>query len=138
VNQRLAVPILAAVLLAGCNKGVQSEAAVRQGVIDYLSQRSDLNLSQLDVNVSSVSFRENEADAMVTIRVKGGGGQSMQIPYKLQRKGTRWVVTGKGKDQHSMRPPGQMPQGHPPVGGAQPGGGQAMPPNHPPVDKQGK
>jgi hypothetical protein len=129
-------------LLAGCSRGVQSEAAVRQGVIDYLSQRSDLNLSQLDVNVSSVSFRENEADATVAIRPKGGGAaQAMQIRYTLERKGSRWVVKGKGQgqEQHGMTPaPGQVPPGHPPVGErARPGGGRAMPPNHPPVDKQG-
>ncbi len=139
---RVLVGVLSAILLAGCHRGIQSEAAVRQGVIDYLSQRSDLNVSQLDVEVSSVAFRQNEADATVSIKPKGApAAQGMQIRYTLVRNGNRWVVKGKaqGQDQHGTMPmqQPQMPPGHPPVGqGAQPEGGQAMPPAHPPVQPE--
>lgn len=142
MNLRFFLPF-AALVLAGCNSGsnVQNEAAVRQGVIDYLSQRSDLALSQLNVNVSAVSFRENEADATVSIAPKGGATQGMQIRYTLERKGNRWVVKGRGKGQEGhggmqggMPGMGEMPPNHPPTGAApQAGQGQAMPPNHPPV-----
>ncbi len=93
---RVSVGVLAAILLVGCQRGIQSEAAVRQGVIDYLSQRSDLNVSQLDVDVSSISFRQNEADATVSIKPKGAAAQQgMQIRYTLVRSGNRWAVKGK-------------------------------------------
>ncbi len=134
--------VLAAFLLGSCSRGVQNEAAVRQGVIDYLSQRSDLNVSQLDVTVSSISFRQNEADATVSIRPKGTpAAQGMEIRYTLERQGNRWVVKGKGKGQeaHSaVQPaPGQLPPGHPSVGGQSAAPEQTMPPGHPSVQGQG-
>lgn len=144
MNLRFLLPFAAIVVLAGCSSGgkVQNEAAVRQGVIDYLSKRSDLALSQLDVNVSAVSFRENEADATVTISPKGGATQGMQIKYTLERQGDRWVVKGRGKGQEGhgggmQGGMGQMPPGHPPTG-ASPQGGQQMPPNHPPTGGEAK
>jgi hypothetical protein len=144
VNLRFLLPFAAVLALTGCGSSgkVQNEAAVRQGVIDYLSKRSDLALSQLDVNVSAVSFRENEADATVTIAPKGGATQGMQIKYTLERQGNRWVVKGRGRGQeaHGGGMPGgmgQMPPNHPPTGAA-PQAGQTMPPNHPPMGGEAK
>lgn len=143
MNLRFFLPFAAALVLAGCSSGskIQNEAAVRQGVIDYLSKRSDLALSQLNVNVSAVSFRKNEADATVTIAPKGGATQGMQIKYTLERQGNRWVVKGRGKGQegHGGGMPGgmgQMPPNHPPTGAVPQG--QAMPPNHPPIGGETK
>jgi hypothetical protein len=104
-------------LLVACSRGVQSEAAVRQGVIDHLSERSDLNMSQMQVDVTSVSFRQNEADVVVSFRPKGGEASAgMQMRYTLERKGNRWVVKGRGAGPHAQIPApaaGQMPAGHP-------------------------
>ena len=106
-----------------CNRGVQTEAAVRQGVIDYLSSKSDLNISQMQVDVTSVSFRQNEADATVSFRPKGGApGSGMQMRYTLERQGSRWVVKGRGQGQAGASPHGQMPHS-----------GSEMPPGHPPA-----
>jgi hypothetical protein len=106
-------------LLVACSQGVQSEAAVRQGVIDHLSERPDLNLSQMQVDVTSVSFRQNEADVVVSFRPKGGAASAgMQMRYTMERKGNRWVVKGRGAGPHANLPvpsAGQMPAGHPPV-----------------------
>ena len=116
----LPVPVLVAVLaaLAGCGRGVQNEAAVRQGVLDYLGSRADLNVSSMQVDVTSVSFRQDEADATVSFRPKGGAVNSgMQMRYTLTRQGSRWVVKGKGAGHGE--------------GSAQPGAGMQMPPNHP-------
>jgi hypothetical protein len=124
--------------MLGCgNKAVQSEGAVRQGVIDYLSQRSDLNLSTMQIEVSSVSFRQNEADALISFRPKGGGSEAgMQMRYTLERKGNRWVVKGRGRGGPGQSPHGmgQMPQGQAPAGG-EATGGSGLPPGHPPVGK---
>jgi hypothetical protein len=117
---------LAGLLLVACSRGIQNEAAVRQGVIDHLSSRQDLNLSRMQVDVTSVSFRQNEADVTVSFRPKGGDASSgMRMQYTLERKGNRWVVKGRGTGPHGQLPapmPGaQMPAGHPPMGsGARP------------------
>jgi hypothetical protein len=127
--------VAALVPLGACSRGIQSEAAVRQGVIDYLSSRADLNISSMQVDVTSVAFRENEADATVSFRPKGSGAESgMQMRYTLEKKGSRWVVKGKGSGAgagHGMSPNpagSQMPPGHPPMTGGAPMSGGVQPP----------
>ena len=88
--------ILAAVALVGCNRGIDTKEAVRQGVIDYLSSRSNLNISSMNVNVTAVTFRQNEADAVGSFAPKGGGAASgMSMRYTLEKKGNRWVVKSR-------------------------------------------
>ncbi len=125
--------VFAGLLLTGCSRGIQNEAAVRQGIIDYLSTKSGLNVSSIQVAVASVSFRQNEADAVVSFRPKGGGpGSGIEMRYTLERKGNRWVVKGRGAGAHGQMPAGQMGAGQPPaqVGGHE---GLALPPGHPPL-----
>jgi hypothetical protein len=131
--------------LVGCNKGnIDTKEAVRQGVIDYLAGRQGLNVSSMNVEVTAVTFKENEADATVAfVPKRGGGGQPISIPYTLERKGSRWVVkprAGGGSPHGGAMPPmggeapsGAMPPGHP-TGGAAPSG--AMPPGHPAVPQK--
>ncbi|MCS7043965.1 MAG: hypothetical protein NZR01_14360 [Bryobacteraceae bacterium] len=119
---------LALALVAGCSKNIQTNEAVRQGVIKHLSQNSGLNLASMDIEVTSVTFRDNEADAVVGFRPKGGGAMSgMSMRYTLERKGNEWVVKKKMDSGmgHGMMPPsadapkqgeGGLPPGHPPVG----------------------
>lgn len=82
----------------------------------------------MQVDVTSVSFRQNEADATVSFRPKGAGaGAGMQMRYLLERRGNRWVVKSKseaGGSPHGASPaPGtralELPPGHPPAGGSQ-------------------
>jgi len=126
--------------LVGCNKGsIDTKEAVRQGVIDYLAGRQNLNVSSMNVDVSSVTFKENEADAMVSFTPKRGGGQPVSFPYTLERKGNRWVVKPKapGQNPHGGGAMPSMPSGENPHGAMPPGGaetpGAAMPPGHPAV-----
>ena len=134
-------------VLAGCNRGgIENKEAVRQGVIDYLAGRTSLNISSMDVSVTSVTFKGDEADATVTFAPRGatGAGQGMSMRYTLERKGNRWVVKGRGDsgnhgrgmgadpaNPHSAMPP--MPGG---AGSPSPSG--EMPPGHPPVSGSGK
>lgn len=127
VNSRVLCLMVGIVLLGGCNRGVENKEAVRQAVIDHLANRAGLNVASMQVDVSAVSFRKDEADATVVFRSKGGDpGQSMTMNYTLERKGGRWVVKGRSESgmPHGAAgtppPGGQMPQGHPPVGGAKP------------------
>ena len=115
-----------ALALVGCNRGLESKEAVRQAVIDHLSQRGNLNLNSMQVDVVSVVFRENEADVAVSFRPKGAeGGTGMPMNYTLQRQGNRWTVKGRsesGASPHGAagQMPEGMPPGHPPVPGVQP------------------
>ena len=121
---------LLAVLLFGCGRGSQTPEAVRQGVVDYLSSRPDLDPAAIEVSVISVSFRQNEADTTVAFRPKGGGPASgMEMRYSLERKGGRWVVKGKGQALPGTQPHGaqapqksSLPPDHPPLGSRKPSG----------------
>lgn len=122
------LPFLFALLLVGCNRGLDTKEAVRQGVIDYLSARSNLNMSSMNVDVVSVAFRGDEADATVSIRPKGGDAAAgMAMRYTLEKKGNRWVVKGKGSG-HAGAESG-MGSG---------GAGGTMPPGHPAVPSEPK
>jgi hypothetical protein len=120
------------VCLLGCGHGnIDTKEAVRQGVIDYLASVKNLNVSSMNVEVASVTFKENEADAVVSFAPKGPGGTPVTIPYTLERKGSRWVVKphAPGQSPHGAMPTGQNPHGEMPPAGE-------MPPGHPAVPKK--
>lgn len=106
-------------LLLGCRKDIQTTEAVRQGILDYLAKRPDL--SAMDVSVGSVSFRKDEADAVVSFRAKDGPpNNGMEMKYILERKGNHWEVKGRagsgvaGNPHQGMSPEGSgLPPGHP-------------------------
>jgi hypothetical protein len=125
-------------MLLGCgSRDIQNESAVRQGVMDYLSQRSDLNLKSMQVDVTSVSFRQDQADATVSFRPRGAASGEMQMRYTLERQGSRWVVRGKGRAGAGQSPHGQMPAGGMPGGMPSAAAGTApatgLPPGHPAI-----
>jgi hypothetical protein len=114
-------------LMGSCGGNIHNTEAVRQGVIDHLSSRKnlDLDLNAIDLQVTSVSFRENEVDATVSFRAKTGNAQGMSMRYTLERKGNKWVVKTKADT-------GGSPHG---AAGGQGGGGGQLPPGHPPVQQ---
>jgi outer membrane murein-binding lipoprotein Lpp len=154
----IAAVAVSIVLLAGCKKDMQNQEAVRQGVMSYLSKRSDL--LAMDVSVSSVAFQQDEATAQVHFQAKGNSSPAagMTIQYVLERKDGQWVVKGRtgANAAHGATSPGvnsmpgqgtspgsldgmpripgpggsstSLPPGHPTVGGS-----QALPPGHPSV-----
>jgi hypothetical protein len=125
--------------LAACNRGGQSKDAVREGVVDYLSGRKDLNIASMDIDVSAVQFNGNKADATVTFAPKGAPtAQGMTMRYELEQQGSKWVVVGHQDSGHanSVAPGtpnphggGALPEGHPvpPAAGAGGGGGPRIP-----------
>jgi len=131
---KLLVP-LAALLLGGCQKNIQNNEAVRQAVVKYVGTRG-LSVDAMDITISSVTFKDNEAEAMVAFTPKGGGtNNGMTMKYSLVRKGAEWEVVkkpnaGSGHGNMAMPPSG--------MGGAMPpsGMGGSMPPmpaDHPPM-----
>ncbi|MBZ5623130.1 MAG: hypothetical protein LAQ69_31075 [Acidobacteriia bacterium] len=129
---RICAVLLLVFSLAACNRGVQSNEAVRQGVLDHLAQsKTSLNLGGMDITLKSVKFSGNEADAMVSITPKGADpAAGMSINYHMQQQGNKWVVVSR-QDPHGAiaTPDGANPHG----GGAVPetpnphGGGMAAP-----------
>lgn len=123
----LSAAALAAWCLVSCGHNINTKEAVRQGVIDHLGARKglDLDLSSMDVDVTSVTFRSNEADAMVSFKPRGAAGAGgMQMKYTLERDGSRWKVKNKaesGANPHGAAPGPQMPPDHPPVPTPKPG-----------------
>ena len=130
-------------ILGGCsNKNVDTLDAVKQGVIRDIAK--NVNIGAMDVNVVSVSFRDKEADAVVSFAPKGGTPQQgMTMNYTMERQGSEWHIKKRGPSAHAAQQPpvaggamggagmggGSMP------GGSMPGGDSAtLPPGHPPMN----
>ena len=82
----------------------------------------------MDINVVSVKFSGDAADAVVSFAAKGTGAGQMQISYHLEQKDGKWKVVGRqDANQHGggAMPPGGAPQGAAPAG-ADPHGGGAV------------
>lgn len=128
--------LLVGVFLTGCSRTSQTPEAVRRGIVEYLASRSDLDLEAIQVDVTSVNFRQNEADATVAFRPKGGApGSGMEMRYTLELKEGQWAVKGKGQslpgivphgapapEEGAQAPESRMPSDHPPLGRAKPAG----------------
>lgn len=140
----IAAALACIVLLAGCKKDIQNQDAVRQGVMSYLSKRSDL--LAMDVTVNSVAFHGDEATAEVHFQAKGNSSPAagMSMQYVLDRKDGQWVVKGRtganAEHGESGPPPGAAGQGNAPGpldgmprSGLPGGGAGALPPGHPAV-----
>jgi hypothetical protein len=95
---RLIYPLLLIACLAGCQHGgANNSGAVRQAVIDRLT-KGGYNVSGMDIQIASVQFNGDQADATVSMTAKGQtGGPPMSLPYHLERQSGKWVVTGLGK-----------------------------------------
>jgi len=153
----IAAGAMSVVLLAACRKDIQNQDAVRQGVMNYLSKRSDL--LAMDVSVTSVAFRQDQATAQVHFQAKGNTSPAagMNMQYVLDRKDGQWVVEGRtgansGHGAGGMPPGGGAGEGGPgggagPAGAGAPGpldgmpripapagaGSGSLPPGHPAV-----
>jgi hypothetical protein len=123
---------VAALLLAGCAKKNDTPEAVRQGVIRDISK--SFNVSNMDVSVDSVSFRDKEADATVTFSLKGGSkAQGMTMKYVMERRDdNQWYIKSRSSGQVAgaagdagASGAAALPAGHPGMGGA-PMSGDAM------------
>ena len=138
--------------LAGCSKDIQNPEAIKQAVSEYLNAKAGetgLDMSMMDLQVTSVNFQQDQARATVYFKLKTGQG-GMSMNYALDRKGDKWVV--RGRQDSAANPHGagaslpqaspELPPGHPSganPSGASPQGGEAaapgtqLPPGHPSV-----
>ncbi len=110
------------IFLTACSStNIDNKEAVKEGVLAHLKTRTDIDLSQMTVDVTSVSFRKGEADATVAFRAAGTDdpGAAMTLTYTMEQKDGKWVVKGRrsgSDDPHGQPQSGQLPPGHPPTG----------------------
>ena len=148
------VAALSITFLTGCKHDIDNNEAVRQGILSYFAKRPDL--LSMDVSVTDVKYRQNEATATVRLQAKNNNSPAagMTMTYVLDRKGKQWVVKGRaGSEMHGTQPmgmtPGEsgpgsigampqttLPPGHPSTGAGSGTPGNALPPGHPPVSSQ--
>ena len=115
-------------LLLACGGGakLENEAAVRQALDRYLASRPNLNMQGMELQISGIQFRGQQAQADVVFKAKGGDAKgTMSMRYTLHRKGDRWEVEpqsaahggagGGMAPPAGSAPPSEMPPGHPPV-----------------------
>jgi hypothetical protein len=131
--------------LVACQRGGQNNSeAVRQAVIDRLSQQK-MDVAAMDVKVGDVQYNGEQADANVTVTLKGkSDAPPMPFRYHLERQQNKWVAVGLsqasshggGVDPSAGTNPhgGEMPPG----GMAPAGGASGMPSPHdlPPATKK--
>ncbi len=96
----------------------------------------------MQLEVTSVIFRDNEAEATVSFVPKGAApSQGMSMKYTLVREGDSWKVKQKAEATNSPHSGGAVSNPHeggmgtlpPPAGG----GGAELPPGHPPMPSTG-
>ena len=109
--------------LAGCNRGVQNNDAVRQGVLDYLSQKAGMNVAAMEITLTSVKINGNQADATVSFAAKGATTAQMTMQYHLEQKDNKWAVVGRqDSSQHTTSAPAATGGDNPHGAGTAPGG----------------
>ena len=128
--RRPSAVLFALLLIAGCNRAQKNNEAIRQGVVEHLQKNSGLEIGAMNIEVTAVQYRGNEADATVSFSPKNAPGGGMSMNYTLESQGVKWVV--KKREGSGAAGGDGMPAGHPPAGGAAPSG--AMPPGHPPAE----
>lgn len=115
--------------LAACGPGIKTKEQVQSAIVDRLASRTGLNLNELDVSTTSVSFDKNLAFATVAIHPKGDSNvqHGMSMKYTLEERDGKWVVLNAGGPKLGGRASdsphsgsSNLPVGHPPVSGSSP------------------
>lgn len=115
---------------------------VRSDLMNHLSTKTGLDMKSLDVDVTKVTFENNQAQATVSFHQKSDSSVNggMVMVYTLAPKDGHWVVVRRGDSQgrelgEQQPSDPNLPPGHPSVDGAAPGVAPAdsLPPGHPPV-----
>ena len=120
-------------LLTGCTKDINNKEALQSALVDYYNGNQDkmgLSMGQMNVEIGSMTFEKDQAQAMVSIKPKAGG-EGMQMSKVFDRKGDKWVVRAGGASgagagaghgtgmpippSEGTTPTGVLPPGHPAV-----------------------
>ena len=127
-----AVLILGLALAAGsCQRLMNQDAAIQKAIRDHLTERSDLDMSKMTLEMHEVKISGDKATAEVVFRTTTDPPAQMNYHYDLHRESGIWKVdTGRPSASGSQHPQmgdgesagepgaGELPAGHPPVGQA--------------------
>ena len=132
ISRSIALLAVAALLVAelGCGSIGNQDAAVRRAIEEHLSQRADLAMDKMVLEVEQVSVEGDTAQAQVVFRTTMDPPARMAYHYELRREDGRWQVqsgrpgaaetphpelgeSGPAGSESNM--PGELPEGHPPL-----------------------
>lgn len=105
--------------LAGCGRGLRSEKAVREAIEAHLKSRSDLAMSKMTLEIESVKFGDDSAQADAKFRSKDNPDLAVSVRYTLHQAGARWEVVssssanGAASNPHTTGAPAAAPQSLP-------------------------
>lgn len=124
--------------LLSCGKNINNKEAVK-AAIEKRVAKTGFDVKAMEVNVTNVSFHDQDAVATVSFVPKGGTAQSaVTFKYNLHREKDEWVATGLAQGGSGMGAhtgavppvtsggidmgspdsgtPRPLPSGHPPIG----------------------
>jgi hypothetical protein len=131
---RISAVLILVLSLAACNSARKNNDAVRQGVIDHLAQKG-LNVQGMDVAITNLEMKGNQADVAVAITPKGGNpSMGMTMKYHLEQRDNKWTVVGTQDTNASPHGSGMIPA--PGGSGMENPRGQTMPPGHPAMSQE--
>ena len=129
-----AVVILGLAMVAGgCQRLMNQDAAIQKAIRDHLTERSDLDMSKMVLEMHEVKVNGDKATAEVVFRTTSDPPAQMNYHYDLHRESGAWKVdTGRpsaagsqhpqmgdsGQGEESGTDAGELPAGHPPIGQA--------------------
>jgi hypothetical protein len=96
--------------LAACRRSseVQSNAAVKAAIEEHLKHQTNVVFQNMTLEIDSVSFHDNTAEAQVKFRSKQAPELAVGMLYKLRRAGNGWQV----ESASSASMPGTAPHGN--------------------------
>jgi hypothetical protein len=134
--------------LVGCGKNIDNKEAVKTAIVKRVS-KTGFDVKTMQVDVTNVSFHDQDAVATVSFTPTGGPPQSaVTFKYNLHKQNDEWVATGlaqggAGSDMGAHT--GVLPQGGSAPAGSMPvtpgalppaDPSKPLPPGHPPIGKQ--
>ncbi len=115
----LAAGVGLALVLNGCSKSQQSNAAIQEAIERHLQTQRNIAFSNMTLEVQNVKYAGDKADAEVKFRSKQSPDVAVSVHYTLQRSGDSWEVistssgSGMGGNPHGggmpMPPPAPAP-----------------------------
>ncbi len=130
-----AIALITALAGIGCGGVGDQTPAIKKAIETHLSQRSDLAINQMTMDVQTVTVagdkEGDKAQAEVVFRVTSDPNMQMGYHYELVRESGAWKVTGGQPSQADTKHPAGNAGGS--EGMNEMGGAAALPPGHPPL-----
>jgi hypothetical protein len=92
VKGTLAGLLALAAMLTGCARGLRNEKAIREAIEAHLKTRSDLMMAKMTLEVESVKFSRDSAEADVKYHSKDNPDLAVSVHYSLKLAGNHWEV----------------------------------------------